>query len=170
MTERREPPWHEQMNDLDTEQLLTDWFNEEAPTREPAVLAPNVIARTALTRRRSRWVIRDWWRDLFRSDQRPSLKPAFGAVALAVVAVLVLAVLVLAVVSVGPLGLIESPPVVPDYVPADALVVSMDDAANHPTIAEAIAAAEDGDTVAILPGTYSENLVIEEGHHAVGRG
>ena len=41
-----------------TERLLREWFEEEAPTREPAMLAPNVIARTALTRRRSRYLVR----------------------------------------------------------------------------------------------------------------
>ena len=69
MSVRREP-YRDDVNDVDTEQLLSEWFEAEAPTREPTVLAPNVSARTALTQRRSRFFVRDWWRDLFRDDQR----------------------------------------------------------------------------------------------------
>ena len=85
MTERRAPYEHPDMPDMDTEQLLGEWFEAEAPTREPAVFAPNVIARTAMTRRRSRFLVRDWWRDLFRDDRRPSLMQALGATAFVLV-------------------------------------------------------------------------------------
>jgi nitrous oxidase accessory protein NosD len=161
MTERREPPWDPQMHDVDTEHLLTDWFEEEAPTREPAVLAPNVIARTALTRRRSRWFVRDWWRDLFRDDPRTSLKPALFASGIAALSIIVVMVVTLLPASVEPEG--------PTY-PGDALVVSPDDSASHSTISEAIAAAVDGETVAILPGTYTENLVVDKDITLLGAG
>ncbi|MGD8684054.1 MAG: right-handed parallel beta-helix repeat-containing protein [Chloroflexota bacterium] len=159
MSERREPIRPDDRNDLDTEQLLSEWFEAEAPTREPAVLAPNVIARTALTRRRSRFLVRDWWRDLFRDDQRPSLKPALGAGAI------VLVLLLAGVASLLPPAEIEQPVV--DY-PADAIVVSMEDVQS--TIAAAIAEAEEGDFVVIMPGEYEENLVLDKDITLMGGG
>jgi nitrous oxidase accessory protein NosD len=163
MTDRHGPPWDQQIHDVDTEDLLAEWFEEEAPTREPAVLAPNVIARTALTRRRSRYFVRDWWRDLFRNDQRTSLKPALFASSIAT-----LAILLVMVVVVLPRG-IETETQPPTY-PGDALVVSPDDSANRSTISEAIAAAVAGDTVAILPGMYTENLVVDKDITLLGAG
>ena len=150
MSVRREP-YRDDVNDVDTEQLLSEWFEAEAPTREPTVLAPNVIARTALTQRRSRFFVRDWWRDLFRDDQRPSLKPALGASAL------VLVLLLAGIATLLPRAEMEEPE--PVY-PADAIVVSMEDA--EATIAAAIESAEEGDTVVILPGEYAENVVIDK--------
>jgi nitrous oxidase accessory protein NosD len=162
MTERRQPFREVDMNDVDTEQLLSEWFEDEAPSREPAVLAPNVIARTALTRRRSRYVVRDWWRDLFRTHQRPSLKPALGATAI---------VLALMVVGIAGLATLWSPTETeqpqPDY-PADAIVVSPEEARS--TIAAAIAEADDGDTVAIMPGEYEENLLVDKDITLMGAG
>jgi hypothetical protein len=162
MSERREPFREIGMNELDTEQLLGEWFVDEAPSREPAVLAPNVIARTALTRRRSRYFVRDWWRDLFRPHQRSSLTPALGASAL---------VLVLMVVGVAGLVTLWSPSEMEEtqsQYPADAIVVSPDQARS--TIAAAIAEAEDGDTVAILPGEYEENLLVDKAITLMGAG
>ena len=147
MTEHRDPSWDAPTTEVDTEQLLAEWFDEEAPNREPTVLAPNVIARTALTRRRSRWFVRDWWRDLFRLHQRSPLSPAPAAGLAAGVAVVLLVVLVM------PRGY---------DIPADALVVSVNDPDRLPSITEAIEQAQDGDIVAILPGEYTENLVIDK--------
>ena len=39
------------MRGIDTEQLLADWFHEEAPKQEPPLLLPATLARTAMTRR-----------------------------------------------------------------------------------------------------------------------
>jgi len=163
MTDRHGPPWDQQVHDVDTEDLLAEWFEEEAPTREPAVLAPNVIARTALTRRRPRYFVRDWWRDLFRNDQRTSLKPALFASSIATIAILVVMVVV-----VLPTGT-ETETQLTTY-PGDALVVSPDGSADHSTISEAIAAAVAGDTVAILPGRYTENLVVQKDITLLGAG
>ncbi len=162
MNDRGKAPWDEPVNELDTDQLLTEWFEEEAPLREPALLAPNVIARTALTRRRSRWLVRDWWRDLLRGVRWPSLVPALAAGVVAIVA------LVFAVVTWLPER--ASQPVLPDYVPADALIVSSNDASKKSTIAEAIAQAQPGDTVAILPGEYEENLLVDKDITLLGAG
>ncbi len=163
MTDRHDAPWDDQIAELDTEQLLSDWFEEEAPAREPAVLAPNVIARTALTRRRSRWFVRDWWRDLFRLHQRPSLSPALAAGGIAVVVVLLVVSLAL------PGGLFGEPQDTID-IPGDAIVVSADDEDVTPTIGEAIEQAESGQTVFILPGEYTENLVIKKDIELIGGG
>lgn len=159
MTERRDPPWDEQLDQLDADEMLTDWFNEEAPRREPAVLAPNVIARTALTRRRSRWFVRDWWRDLFRDAHRPSMTAALGGLTGA------LAVLVLLVVVAMPTEQAEDPTV---PIPADAILVG--EADGFALIGDAIAAAVENETVAIFPGTYTENLVIDKAIRLVGAG
>ena len=165
MTDRRDPPWDDQGSEPDTEQLLGEWFEGEAPAREPTVLVPNVIARTALTRRRSRWFVRDWWRDLFRLHQRSSLSPALAAGGTAVVAILLLVGLAL---PGGFLGDAEdSVTIVP---PGDAIVVSADDEDVTSTISEAIEQAEEGETVFIMPGEYSENLVIDKDIELVGGG
>jgi nitrous oxidase accessory protein NosD len=159
MSERREPLPETEMNDADTEQLLGEWFEDEAPSREPAVLAPNVIARTALTRRRSRYFVRDWWRDLFRAHPRRSMTPALGASAL------VLVLVVAGLLTLLPRGEMEQP--APDY-PADAIVVSPEEVRS--TIAAAVAEAEDGDTVVIMPGEYTENLLIDKDIVLIGGG
>lgn len=165
MTERRDPPWDDQIPEPDTEKLLGEWFEEEAPAREPAVLAPNVIAQTALTRRRTRWFVRDWWRDLFRLHQRTSLTPALVASATAVVAILLVFGLAL---SDGLFGDSEGTDAIP--LPADAIVVSGDDENVTPTISAAIEQAQAGETVFILPGEYIENLVIDKDIHLLGGG
>ena len=162
MTQRLEPFGEADVNDVDTEQLLGEWFVDEAPAREPAVLAPNVIARTALTRRRSRYFVRDWWRDLFRTHQRSSLTPALGASAL-VLTMLVVGLAGLAI-SWAPSG--EEEPEA--LYPADAIVVSPDQARS--TISAAIAEAEAGDTVVIMPGEYRENLLIDSEITLMGAG
>jgi len=154
MNRRAEPVPAPDTNDVDTEQLLSEWFEDEAPSREPAVLAPNVIARTALTRRRSRYFVRDWWRDLFRAHQRSSLTPALGASALVLVVVVAGLIGLLALL---PRGEMEQP--APEY-PADAIVVSPEE--SRSTIAAAIAEAEVGDTVVIMPGEYTENLLVDK--------
>lgn len=156
MTERRDPPWDDQLHEPDTGQLLSEWFEEEAPDREPTVLAPNAIARTALTRRRSRWFVRDWWRDLFRLHQRPSLIPALAATGAALV------VLVFVFSFALPGGLFDDAQTVSDTydIPGDAIVVGPDDENVSPTIAGAIEQAQDGETVYITPGEYVENLAI----------
>ena len=162
MTDRPRTRWDDPMHEFDTEQLLADWFEEEAPTQVPAVLVPNVIAQTALTRRRARWFVSDWWRDLVGVQRWPSLVPvAVGAGTVAALAV------VLAVI-VGGLPQQQESRSIP--VPADAIVVSTSDDAAHVTIADAIAAAEPGDTVAIEPGEYRENLILDRDITLVGVG
>lgn len=161
MTERRDPPIDDQVSNVDTESLLSEWFAEEAPAREPQVLVPNVVARTALTKRRSRWLVADWWRDLFRTDQRSSLTLAFGGI---VGVVAVIALLAIVVLPASPAETLDP------AIPADAVVVNVADPDRHQTIAAAIAAAEVGDTVAILPGTYTENLVIDKDITLLGAG
>ena len=54
--------------------------------------------------------------------------------------------------------------------PGDAIVVSADDEDVTPTISEAIEQAEEGETVFIMPGEYSENLVIDKDIELVGGG
>jgi parallel beta-helix repeat protein len=166
MTDRRDAPWDEQVHEPDTERLLSEWFEDEAPTREPAVLAPNVIARTALTRRRSRVFVRDWWRDLFRLPQRPSLSPILAVGGTAVVTVLLVLGLTL---PGGFLGQSDSTGEI--LVPGEAIVVNPDDEKVKQTIAEAIEWAEDGETVFIFPGEYVENLrIIDKTIELVGGG
>ncbi len=166
MTDRRDAPWHDQVHEPDTERLLSEWFEEGAPTREPAVLAPNVIARTALTRRRSRVFVRDWWRDLFRLHHWPSLTPTLAVGGTAVVAVLLVLGLTL---SGGFLDRAE--PNGEILVPSEAIVVNPDDESVKQTIAAAIEQAKDGETVFIFPGEYVENLrIIDKTIELVGGG
>jgi nitrous oxidase accessory protein len=161
MTDRRDPPIDGQLSDVDAESQLAEWFAEEAPLREPQVLVPNVVARTALTKRRSRWFVVDWWRDLFRANQRSSLTLALGG---AVGVVAVIALLAIVLVPASPTETLDP------VMPADAVVVNAADPDRHQTISAAIAAAEDGDTVAILPGTYTENVVIDKSITLMGAG
>lgn len=162
MTERREPYPDIDVTEQDTERLLSEWFEEEAPTREPAMLEPNVIARTALTRRRSRYLVGDWWRDLFRTHERTTLTPALAASAL----VLVLVVAGLAgILALLPRDGTDEPE--PVY-PLDAIIVTAEDARS--TIAAAIAEAPEGGTVVIMPGEYAENLRIDKDITLMGGG
>jgi Tol biopolymer transport system component len=48
--------------DDDLGRLLGPWFRQTAPEREPDGLLETVLARTARTKRRSRWLIADTWR------------------------------------------------------------------------------------------------------------
>ena len=50
------------------------------------------------------------------------------------------------------------------------IVVSADDEDVTPTISEAIEQAEEGETVFILPGEYTENLVIDKDIQLLGAG
>jgi hypothetical protein len=145
----------------DTDRLLAEWLRDAAPAREPALLAPSVIARTALTRRRSRWLVRDWWRDLLSGRGGSPLVPLIAATA-------VLAVLVL--VGVGLLRFTATEDAWPDHIPGGAIIVPDEDGAGLATIGEAIAIAEPGSTIAVLPGEYRENLVIDKPLTLIGWG
>jgi hypothetical protein len=45
----------------DLDRLLADWMADQVPAHEPPVLLPATLARTALTRRRPGWLVRDRW-------------------------------------------------------------------------------------------------------------
>jgi parallel beta-helix repeat protein len=166
MTDRRGAPWDDQIHQPDPERLLSEWFEEEAPAREPAMLAPNVIARTALTRRRSRVFVGNWWRDVFRLHRWPSLSPVIVAGGTAAVAILLVLGLTL------PGGFLDqSDSTSKILVPGEAIVVNPDDENVKQTIGEAIEAAEDGETIFIYPGEYVENLrIVDKTIELVGGG
>ena len=85
--------------------------------------------------------------------------------ATAVVAILLVIGLVL------PGGLLGDPERSETFdIPAEAIVVSPDDEGVTATISEAIAQADEGDTVAVLPGDYVENLVIDKDIELIGAG
>ena len=49
------------MSEPDFDQLLTAWFEADAPTREPEGLLDRSLVRTATARRRPAWILPEWW-------------------------------------------------------------------------------------------------------------
>ncbi|MFV2064158.1 MAG: right-handed parallel beta-helix repeat-containing protein, partial [Chloroflexota bacterium] len=162
MTERRDPKQEDRMPERDTERLLAEWFEDEAPRQEPPVLLPAVLARTALTRRRRKWLTRDWWLSVLGLIDRrpPSMMVSVGFIAI------LTALALTAAFVVAPGGAdnekIERP--------ADALVVAADGSGDFTTVRAAVDAAADGDTIFIEPGTYDESIGVDKSLSFIGGG
>lgn len=136
----------------DTERILADWFESEAPPYEPPVLLPAVLARTALTRRRPAWRIPDRWLPASRG-WRPSRRSRTPMLALRLTAMGAL----LALIG-GTFALVSSPS--PQPPGPRTIIVAPDGTGDATTITEAVTSAHDGDTVLVRPGTYVEQVTI----------
>ena len=153
MSERRDPGLDEPMPDqhlerIDTEQLLAAWFQDEAPKQEPPVLLPAVLSKTAMTRRRPKWFTRDWWLSVLGLVDRrpPPTMVSIGFIALLTALTLLAA---FALLPASEDETVEEPP-------PGTIVVAADGSGDYLTVAEGVAAAEDGNTILIRPGQYTE--------------
>lgn len=137
----------------ETERILADWLLSEAPPYEPPVLLPAVLARTALTRHRPAWRIPDRWLPAHRAwrPNRRSTTPMDTALRF------VAASAVLAVAG-STFAFLSSPS--PQPPGSRTIVVAQDGSGDFTTISDAVAIAQDGDTVLVRPGTYAEQVTI----------
>ncbi len=131
------------------EQLLGDVLADGAPSHAPERLRHHILFTTSRARSRSRWLVDIKERPMRMHDRVAAGSPAMR---LAYVAILTLILVILATGTVvGAAGLLAGPATI---------VVAPDGSADYTTIAEAVAAAHDGDTVLIRPGTYAEQVDI----------
>ena len=139
--------------DLSPRADRADWLQSEAPPYEPPVLLPAVLARTALTRRRPAWRIPDRWLPAHRAwrPNRRSTTPMYGTLRF------VAAGARLALIG-SAFAFVSSPSPLPPG--PRTIVVAQDGSGDFTTISEAVAVAQDGDTVQVQPGTYAEQVTI----------
>jgi hypothetical protein len=142
---------HDSDTDRQLSQALSDWLDE---TADELPESPEVYVRVRtqaprIRQRRHRWlpVLPAWPR-----WSTPDLIGARGLAA-AVAVVLVGALLVVAFGLPGP----STDPAAPA---ADTHIVAVDGSGDYATIADAVEAAEVGDTILVKPGIYVESLVI----------
>jgi hypothetical protein len=138
------------MNDeRDFEQRVVSVFDGTAPSRGPDDLLEEVFSVTGSTRPRPRWLVRLTEKPMRYDSVLVSGSPtARTAMLLAATMLLVLALAGVAIAGAQLLGRGET------------YVVTADGSGDFTTITEALAAAVDGDTVLVRPGTYQEDLVI----------
>jgi parallel beta-helix repeat protein len=126
-------------------------YAEMAPAREPARLLDDVLLTTRRARQRPRWLAL-----IKEPPMRISSRVAVGSPAARLASIL-LATLLLAVLATGAAlagaAFLAGPGVI---------VVAQDGSGDYTTITEAVAAAEDGDTILVKPGTYVGSVVIDE--------
>jgi parallel beta-helix repeat protein len=133
------------------ERLLADVLDARAPSRPPDRLVPETLRAV---RHASRWP--RWLAFVKEPPMRVSSRVAVGSPTARITAILA-ATLLLAILAtgavIGATSLLAGPAV---------LVVAQDGSGTHTTLAAAVAVAEDGDTIRVRPGTYTEAVVIDE--------
>jgi parallel beta-helix repeat protein len=131
------------------DQLLLDVLTEDAPRVTPDRLVPETLRSLRDVRRRPRWLA-----NLKEPPMRISSVVAAGSptarLAALGAATILLVVLTTGVVVAGASLLAGDGP----------LVVDQDDPNAYQTISDAVAAAVDGDTILVRPGTYPESIAI----------
>jgi parallel beta-helix repeat protein len=138
-------------DDARSERLLANGLADLAPTRAPGRLSTIITAETARTRPRPRWLA-----VLKEPPMRISSTLAVGS-ATARIAAIVAATLLIGAAVAGA-GIAGS-----RILGADGtIVVDQSGGGDYRTIAEAVAAASDGDTVLVRPGTYVEAVVVDK--------
>lgn len=127
------------MNEHDVEQALRDWIEEDASVPEPSRLRQSVMAvpETAGQDSRLGW---SWLAGWLR------LRPPAAAMAVGIV-------LVVFAIALDPFGSNTEP---------GTLSVAQDGSGEYTTIGDAVAAARDGDTILLAPGTYVESIHIDK--------
>jgi parallel beta-helix repeat protein len=108
------------------------------------------LSRTSVKRQRPRWLafIKE---PPMHSESRTTVGSPTVRVATVLAATFML-ILAMTIVGAGAQRLLAS----------GDIVVSPDGSGDHTTIAEAVAAATDGDTILVQPGTYDESVVIDK--------
>jgi nitrous oxidase accessory protein NosD len=138
------------MNDDDVRfgRMLEELLLDSAPVRAPARLRPDIASATRPARQRPRWLV------LMReSPMRLPSGVAVGSPTLRLVYLLTLALLLTVVVTAA--GVAGA-----SLLPGSAIIVAQDGSGTVTTITDAIAIAQDGDTVLVKPGTYLESIAI----------
>jgi F-box protein 11 len=131
------------------DRIVSDWL-EDRVVDPPHGSLQSALARAHQTpQQRSRWLL---WQGSASSDRRERIMISVTAVAASVAAVVLTAALVIPR---------ESTDVAPPALPGSTYSVAVE-GGDFRTIGEAVAAAQDGDTVLVEPGTYDEALVIEK--------
>ena len=133
------------------ERLFEFGLTDLAPKRAPDRLIDQIKAKTSPTRPRPRWLAL-----IKEPPMRTSSTLAVGS-PMARVAAIMVATLLLALMVAGA-GLAGSRLLAADA----AIVVDQAGGGDFATINEAVAEAEDGDTIVVKPGTYTEAIVIDK--------
>ncbi len=132
------------------EALLADVLVDVAPTREPDRLVPEILRAARHERRRPRWLAL-----VKEPPMRIHSHVAVGS-PIARVAFLLLLTLLMAVLATGAVVTGAS------LLPGTTIVVAQDGSGTVRTITDAVAMADDGQTILVRPGTYHESIVISE--------
>jgi len=133
------------------ERAVTDAYQVTAPSREPPDLLDHVLLTTSRSRQRPSWLALTKEPPMRISSGVAVGSPTARVAALAAVTILLVALAGGAVVAGAA------------YLAGPAtIVVAQDGSGTHTTITEAVAAAGDGDTVLVMPGTYTESVVIDK--------
>ena len=127
---------------------LIDILDGMAPTKGPDSLLDGVVEATATTRPRSRWLADVRQRPL-RLEGRTDVGSPTARLVAVMAATVLLAALTIGAAVAGTRWLGDAP-----------IVVDGSGTGDHATISDALAAANDGDTIVVRPGTYDESLLI----------
>lgn len=140
------------MNDQKSfEHFLTERFDEFGPGRSMSDEGRDDLRALAReTRQRPRWLAL-----IEESPMRTNSHLVVGSPMARVSAVVVATMLLVAMIAGA--GIAGARLLAAD----GAIVVAQDGSGDHTTITEAVAVAEDGDTVLVRPGTYIEAVVVE---------
>src|SRR5688572_23346501 len=133
------------------ERDLAALFAETAPSRPPEHLLSDIVSTASRRRHRPRWLAL-----IKEPPMRISSRVAVGSPTARLTAVLA-ATIVLAGLGAGAVFAGASYLAGPGT-----LIVDPTDPDAYQTITEAVAAAEDGDTVLVRPGVYPESVTITE--------
>jgi len=132
------------------EQRVIAALNRAAATREPDGLLDSVISTVGRTRTRPRWLA-----FIKEPPMRIHSRVAVGSPGVRL-AYLVLLTLLLTILATGAVVAGAS------LVATPAIVVTQDGSGTYRTITDAVAVAQDGETVLVRPGTYLESIAITE--------
>jgi hypothetical protein len=140
------------MNDDRTlERRIAASFDASAASQEPAGLLDDILLTTSRSRQRPRWLALTKEPPMRISSGVAVGSPTARITALAAATLLLVALTGGAVVAGA--SFLAGPA---------ALVVAQDGSGTHDTIAAAVAAAEDGDTILVKAGTYVGTVVIDK--------
>lgn len=133
------------------EREVADVYQATAPSQEPPDLLDHVLLTTSRTRQRPSWLALTKEPPMRISSHVAVGSPMARVAALAAATILLVVLMTGAVVAGAA------------YLAGPAtIVVAQDGSGDFETITDALAAAEDGDTVLVKPGTYEESVLIDK--------